>query len=164
MKKVWLMLTICCVAAIGAGLYAAPSQEPPAKTEAAVDQPVQRFIPDDRPQPWRPWPQPQPKPEPERSRVIEAETIVLNGPECRITLTAIGRRPGVFVESRKGGRFVVYFGPEGQAVAGITTPDRKELAAGLFTSRGKGLIQMADKWGIHVFSGEELSRAAGKLK
>lgn len=119
--------------------------------------PVQRYVPDDR--------QPRPAPpRPDRQRTVYADRIILEGPDCRITLDATGRQPGIVLQHRRTGeRALLYLSSRGKAVMGITTPARKELAAGLFAGDQKGLIQLGDRWGIHVLSGAELSRAAGKV-
>lgn len=118
------------------------------------EQAVQRYLPDQRPdvEPYRPR-------DPERRRTIHAERIVLQGPNCRITLDATGRQPGICVESTKTRERVhLYLSPEGKAVIGVATPQRRELAVGLFAGEKRGLIQLADGHGIHVFTGNELAR------
>ena len=138
MKPRICALVICACIGISAAawtyLVAAPYTAPTQDDGPAV----QRWVPDERP---RPAP---PRPQPDRQRTLYADGIVLE-------------------HRRSKERVLLYFSREGRAVLGITTPAREELAAGLFASRETGYVQMADRDGIHVLSGAELSRGAGKL-
>lgn len=123
--------------------------------------PVQRYIPDQD----TPW-QPDRNIEPNTARTIYAERVVLRGERCTIVIDATSGQPGITVQDlRTGQRCAVYLDARGEAVVGVSTPARKELAAGLFTSQSTGYLQAADPRGVHVFSGRELNgnRNYGRL-
>lgn len=122
---------------------------------------VQKYVPD-RETPWEPdW-----KPDPDRARTIYAERIVLRGARCEIVIDATSRAPGIFVKDlRSGERAVLYIDGQGSAAMGVSTPARRELAAGLFSGEQMGCVQLSDRTGIHIFSGRELAnRSFGALK
>lgn len=130
--------------AIGLGLAQTP---PDGKMPAA-----QRYLPDqEQPSPWRP--------DSQTGKTLYAERIVLRGENCQITIDATGRQPGILVQStRTNDRAHVYLTPEGTPVMGIANAQRRELAVGLFADRKTGYVQVADPWGVHVLSGQELDR------
>jgi hypothetical protein len=113
---------------------------------------VQRYLPDQE-TPWQPdW-----RPEPDNPRTLYAERIVLRGQRCVISIDATGKSPGISVQDLKSGqRCVLYLDTQGEAAMGVSTPARRELAAGLFTGKGLGCVQLSDQGGVHVFSGREL--------
>jgi hypothetical protein len=139
--------------AIGLGL----AQDPSASHMPAV----QRYLPDqEQAAPWRP--------DPQREKTLYAQRLVLQGENCLITIDATGRQPGICVQStRSRERCHVYLSPDGTAVIGVASGDRKELSAGLWADRRTGYLQVADPYGVHLFSGAELDggrRSTGALK
>ena len=139
----------CC--ALLALYLAAPVAQTSEEAPAA-----QRYLPD-QDERWQPT-------EPQR-KVLYAEKLILRGPNCEITIDATGQQPGIVVQSSKTGeRCHVYISREGNAVMGVTTPARKELAAGIFADRRTGYLQVAEPRGVHLLTGKELGRGFGRLE
>jgi len=126
------------------------------KPKAADAKDLERYVPDQVPRP-------APGPTPRRQDVIYAQTIVLEGRDARIVLNAAGRQPSITLEStRTKERVILYLTSNGQAVMGIQTPDREQLAIGMFGENKGGRLQVADQWGVEVLDRSELTRGAGK--
>ena len=151
-----VVLVLLATLVISLGLAVAQPPTPAGEMPA-----VQRYVPDQQP-PWRPdW-----QPDPDRVRTVYAERVVLKGPRCEVVIDATGNAPGLSIRDlRTGQRCVLYLDARGQAAMGVSTPARRELAAGLFTGNRMGCVQLSDANGVHVFTGRELgARGFGQLQ
>lgn len=155
MRHLAILSLVCLLGTLAIAVGLAIAQTPPELPG------VQRYLPD-QDTPWQPdW-----RPEPDNPKTLYAERIVLRGQRCVISIDATGRSPGISVQDLKSGqRCVLYLDAQGEAAMGVSTPARRELAAGLFTGRRMGCVQLSDEGGVHVFSGRELSgRRFGDLQ
>lgn len=153
MRTAFILTTVCllltALTCVGLAIAQAPAGE------EGQDKSVQRYLPDRR----HPSPRPYQPNQPNRQRIIYAERIILQGPHATITLDARSEQPGIMLESRRTKeRALVYINTDGKAIVGVTTPRRRELAAGLFTTAEHlGVTQLADRDGVHVFTGREIA-------
>ncbi len=143
------ILAAVLVGAVALSLYA-----------AGPDSPIQaeRYIPD----PERLFPAPGPRaPSPTaQPRVVHADSIVLQGPDVQIVITATGVRPGITMTHRSGHVHQIYFAADGRAVYGILEPRQTRFSAALWTHDGRGILQMRDARGTYLMRPHEIYRGA----
>jgi len=146
------VLLLACVA-----VFAADVLSPIAATPG---QPVQaeRYVPD----PDRLFPAPGPRaPSPsERQQVVYAESIVLQGRDVQIVITANGQRPGITMTHRSGHSQQFYFHTDGRAVIGIREPNQAHFSAALWAQQGIGVLQMRDARGTYLMQPANIYQGA----
>lgn len=150
MKSRWYPIVAATVAAIAAVAWL------PAGEQASIQ--AERYIPD----PDRLFPAPGPRaPSPaERPQVVHAESIVLQGPDVQIVITASGARPGITMNHRSGHSQQFYFHSDGRAVMGIREPNQAHFSAALWAQQGTGVLQMRDARGTYLMQPANIYQGA----
>lgn len=151
-------ITLTCVLLLACiGVFAAETLAP---ISASSGQPVQaeRYVPD----PERLFPPPGPRaPSPaEQPHVVHAESIVLQGRDVQIVITAAGERPGITMTHRSGHSHQLYFAPDGRAVVGIREPGHAHFSAALWAHQGIGVLQMRDARGTYLMQPANIYQGA----
>jgi hypothetical protein len=130
------------------------AESTPGSIQSAVDPDLRSaFTPDD-PQraPWHPSPTPRqpyqpynpvPQPREVAADQITAKRIILDGTRCKIILDVQDDQPGITVYSKRTGEIArLCVIQDGRAVVGIHDATSPKWSAGLYASRGAGMLQL----------------------